>query len=56
MTPIIQQKQRLFMQKSKETFRAVSKEYKEYLRTAARESTNSKIKEKLRKTGNFCKI
>ena len=32
------------MQKSKETFWAVSKEYEKYLRTAAQESTNSKKK------------
>ena len=42
ITPTIQQKQRLFMQKSKETFWAVSKDCEEHLRTAAQESTNTK--------------
>ena len=53
-TPAIQQKQKLFMQKLKETFWAVSKEYKKYLRTASQKSTNSK--KNFRKTGNYCKI
>ena len=47
ITPASQKKQRLFMQKSKETFWAISKEYQEYLRTAAQECTNLKRKEKL---------
>ena len=41
------------MQKSKETFWAVSKECEEYLRTAAQESTNSKRTEKLREDWQF---
>ena len=54
ITPTIQQKQRFFLQKSKETFWAVvSKESEEYLRTAAQESTYSKRKEKLREDWQF---
>ena len=41
------------MQKLKETFWAVSKEYEEYLRIAAQESTNSKRKEKLQEDWQF---
>ena len=53
ITPTIQQKQRLFMQKLKETFWAVSKECEEYLKTAAQESTNSKRKKKLQEVRQF---
>ena len=53
ITPAIQQKQRLFTQKSKETFWAVSKEYEEYLRIAAQESTYLKRKETLQKDWQF---
>ena len=41
------------MQKLKETFWALSSKYKEYLRTAAQESTNSNRKEKLQKEWQF---
>ena len=53
ITPTIQQKQRLFLRKSKETFWAVRKECEEYLRTAAQEFTNSKRKEKLQEDWQF---
>ena len=52
ITSAIQHKQRLLMQKSKETFWAVRKECEEYLRTAALESTNSK--KKLHEDWQFC--
>ena len=41
------------MQKSKKTFWAISKEYEEYFRTAAQESTNLKRKEKLQEDWQF---
>ena len=41
------------MQKSKKTFWALRKEYEEYLKTAAEESTYSKIKEKLQEDWQF---
>ena len=43
------------MQKSKETVWTVSKEYEEYLRTAAQESNNSKKKKNFRKLAIFVK-
>ena len=41
------------MQKSKETFSAVSNKCEEYLRTAAQESTNSKKKVELQEDWQF---